>query len=185
MNWLGTPASAKFPHVRVTSTTFLPVLISVHDRAYNDANVLDGYLDEVAVGYTSGPPYGELLVTWSDLERVELSRRRLRREAMTNLDAMLDDVLIHGQPPALMLSFNGLESSLLLADELWARLEESVPGELVVGVPARDVVIFTGSESRSGLARATRAIERVFFANGPNLLLRDLLVWRGGEWALY
>jgi uncharacterized protein YtpQ (UPF0354 family) len=171
--------------VRVTSTTYLPVLVSVHDRAYNETNVLDGYLDEVAVGYTVGPPYGETLVTWSDLERIELSRRRLRREAMENLDRMLDAVLIHGQPPALMLSFNGLESSLLLVDELWQRVEESVPGELVVGVPARDVVIFTGSESRSGLEKASRAIDRVFFAAGPNLLMRDMLVWRDGEWDLF
>jgi uncharacterized protein YtpQ (UPF0354 family) len=169
--------------VRVTSTTFLPVLISRRDREYNEMNVLDGYLDEVAVGYTMGPPYGERLVTWSDLERIGLSRRELRREAIENLDAMVERVRVYGQPPALMLSFNGLESSLLLADELWDDLAESVPGELVVGVPARDVVIITGSRSRPGIDKAMRAVNRVFYANGPNLLLRDLLVWQDGRWA--
>jgi uncharacterized protein YtpQ (UPF0354 family) len=126
-----------------------------------------------------------VLVTWSDLERLEISRRRLRRQAQGNLEEMLDSVNIYGQPPALMLSFNGLESSVLLVDEFWESLAESVPGELVLGVPARDVVILTGSHSRGGLARATRAVERVFFANGPNLLLRDLLVWRDGGWARF
>ena len=47
-----------------------------------------------------------------------------------------------------MLSFEGLESSLLLATDFWTRLQGAVPGELVVGVPARDVVIVTGSQSR-------------------------------------
>jgi uncharacterized protein YtpQ (UPF0354 family) len=158
------------------------VLISVRDRAYDPGNVLDGYLDEVAIGYTLGPPYGETLVTWSELERIEISRRSLRRQAVGNLEEMLDSVHIYGQPPALMLSFNGLESSVLLLDEFWEGLAESVPGELVVGVPARDVVIITGSRSRTGLEKATRAVDRVFYANGPNLLLRDLLVWRDGEW---
>ncbi len=167
------------------STKILPVLISVRDRAYDELNVLDQYLDEVVIGYSLGPPYGETLVTWADLERLDMSRRRLRREAIANLEEMLDSVHIYGQPPALMVSFNGLESSLLLADEFWDGVVESVPGELVVGVPARDVVIITGSRSRTGLDKAMRAVERVFYANGPNLLVRDLLVWQEGEWQLF
>jgi uncharacterized protein YtpQ (UPF0354 family) len=158
------------------------VLISVSDRAYDQGNVLDEYLDEVAVGYSVGPPYGEMLVTWSDLERMETSRRRLRRAALDQLEEMVDAVHIHGQPPALMLSFNGLASSVLLIDDFWEGLTESVPGDLVVGVPARDVVILTGSQSRTGLEKAMRAVDRVFYANGPNLLMRDLLVWRDGAW---
>src|SRR5262249_30105093 len=108
-------------------------------------------MGELAVAYSFGPPYGERLVSWLDLDRLALSRRVLRERATDNLDAMLDSVRVHGQPPVLMLSFDGIESSLLLADQLWRRLAESVPGELVVGVPARDVVIVTGSGSRQGL----------------------------------
>ncbi|HKT01691.1 MAG TPA: DUF1444 family protein [Rugosimonospora sp.] len=167
------------------STRFLPVLVSVRDRAYDEMNVLDEYLDEVGVGYTVGPPYGERLVTWSDLDRIELPRRRLRREAMDNLETMSDAARIHGQPPALWLSFDGMESSLLLVDEFWDDVSESIPGETVVGVPARDVVLITGSESRTGLAKAARAIDRVFYANRPNLLLRELLVWRDGQWQAF
>jgi uncharacterized protein YtpQ (UPF0354 family) len=171
--------------VQPSTTTFLPVLVSVQDRAYQPENVLDGYLDDVVVGYTGGPPYGERLVTWDDLEDIGLSRRELRYEAAMNLDSMLDDVRIYGQPPALMLSFDGWESSLLLADEYWESLERSVPGELVIGVPARDVVIVTGSRSRTGLEKASRAVDRVFYASGPHLLMRDLLVWREGQWEVF
>ena len=86
----------------------------------------------------------------------------------------------HGQPPALMLSFEGLESSLLLATDFWRRLEGAVPGELVVGVPARDVVIVTGSQSQPGMEKAKRCVERVFFAGGENPLAPNLLVRRMG-----
>jgi len=167
--------------VQVTSATFLPILVSPDDRAYSERNVLDEYLDDLAVAYAVGPPYGDRLVTWGDLERFELSRRDLRRRAASNLDAHLDTVRIHGQPPALMLSFQGLESSLVLADPFWDSLEGAVPGELVLGVPARDVVIFTGSSSRSGIEKARRAVDRVFYAGGPHLLIRDLLVRRDGD----
>ena len=168
--------------MRVTSATVLPVLVSVNDPGYQERNVLDEYFGDLAVGYTSGPPFGGQLITWDQLDRLEVTRRDLRRRAAAQLDAMLDDVRVHGQPPALMLSFDGLESSLLLSEAFCDGLEQSVPGELVVGVPARDVVIITGSHSRSGLEKAQRAVDRVFFARGDHLLLPTLLVWRDGEW---
>lgn len=84
-----------------------------------------------------------------------------------------------------MLNFEGIASSLLLAEGLWASLERSVPGELVVGVPARDVVIVTGSNSPPGLAKVRRAVDRVFFAGDRYLLSRKMLVRRRGIWEPY
>jgi uncharacterized protein YtpQ (UPF0354 family) len=169
--------------VQVTSTTFLPVLEAADDRCGDPAApVLDAFAGELAVAYSFGPPWGERLVTWLDLDRLALSRRTLRRSAADNLDGRLDQVGIHGEPPALTLSFDGLESSLLLAHALWDGLADRLPGEPVVGVPARDVVIVTGSLSAAGLDQARRAVDRVFFAGGGHLLTRDLLVRRRGTW---
>ncbi|WP_433056923.1 hypothetical protein [Dactylosporangium sp. CS-033363] len=162
----------------------LPVLAPPRDGRRDDvhAPVLDEFMGGLGVGYSYGPPFGQRLVTWADLQRMELPRRMLRRQAAYNLDARLDAVGIHGQPPALMLNFEGIASSLLLAEGLWASLERSVPGELVVGVPARDVVIVTGSQSPPGLAKVRRAVDRVFFAGDRHLLSRKLLVRRRGIW---
>jgi len=171
--------------VRVTSTTVLPVLVPVHDDRQLDEQPLDEFLGNLAVGYTVGPPFGERVLSWADLDRMGVSHRVIRRAATDTLDAMLDRARLHGQPPALMLSFDGLESSVLLADAFWDSLEGSIPGELVVGVPARDVVIVTGSESRPGLEKARRAVDRVFFAGGEYLLTRHLLVRRRGEWGVF
>jgi len=164
---------------------FLPLLLSIDDPEYDEQHVLDEYFGDLFVAYAVGPPFGERLVTWDDMDRVELSRRDLRRQATQTLDSLVDTVRIHGQPPALMISFGGLESSLLLADPFWESMAESVPGELVVGVPARDVVIVTGSRSQAGLAKARRAVDRIFLAKGPHLLLEELLVWQDGGWEFY
>ncbi len=170
---------------KVASATVLPILVSPDDPAYNRQHVLDQCLGPLLVGYALGPPFGERLVTWADLDRFAGSRRALRRRAAAYLHGMLDRIRIHGQPPTLMVSFAGFESSLVLADAFWARLARGVPGELVIGVPARDVVIVTGSRSPAGLAKVSRAVDRVFFAGGPHLLLRDLLVRRNGWWDVY
>lgn len=161
------------------------MLVAVDDDRRLEEWPLDEFLGGLAVGYTVGPPYGDRMVTWGDLDRLGLSHRIVRRHAEDNLDAMLDRVRLHGQPPALMLSFDGLESSVLLADPFWDSLEGSIPGELVVGVPARDVVIVTGSESRPGLEKARRAVDRVFFAGDQHLLTRHLLVRRRGRWDVF
>lgn len=165
--------------------TFLPILVRLDDDPYLDEVLLDDFVGDLAVGYTVGPPFGERLVTWVDLDRLGISRRAVRRQAVAHLDANLDHVRIHGQPPALMLSFDGLESSVLLADGFWESLEGSIPGEIVVGVPARDVVIVTGSQSRPGLEKARRAVDRVFFAGEGHLLTRRPLVRRRGAWEVF
>jgi uncharacterized protein YtpQ (UPF0354 family) len=181
------PATNYRASVQVTSTTFLPLLTQADEDPYGDpaAPVLDEFLGDLAVAYSFGPPYGERLVSWLDLDRLSLSRRVLRHRATENLDSMLDTVRVHGQAPTLMLSFDGIESSLLLADQLWRRLAASVPGDLVVGVPARDVVIVTGSESDQGLDKARQAIDRVFFAGDEHLLTRQLLVRQNGGWVAF
>jgi hypothetical protein len=148
-------------------------------------HLTEAFLGDLAVAYTSGPPYGRDLFTWPELDGAGLARRELRRQAAINLYHALDRVGVHGQPPALMLSFDGLESSVLLAHAFWDDVARSVPGELVVGVPARDVVIFTGARSGSGLRRVRRAVDRVFFAGGEHLLSRDLLVRRQRRWEVF
>lgn len=132
--------------------------------------------------YTFGPDYGRRIVTHADLAHLQMHLHTLRQAAIQHLEVLASRAEFHGQPPALMLSFEGLESSLLFANDFWARLEGAVPGELVVGVPARDVVVVTGSKSAPGLEKAKRCVERVFFAGGDNLITRSLLVRRNGTW---
>jgi uncharacterized protein YtpQ (UPF0354 family) len=173
--------------VPVTPTTPLPVLVGLGDPQVSTAALTDDFLGELAVAYAPGPPYGRHLLTREELDDFRLSRRELRRRAAENLYAALDRVGVHGQPPALMLSFDGfdgLESSVLLAQAFWDDLAGSVPGELVAGAPARDVVMFTGSQSPSGLRKVRRAVDRVIFAGGPHLLSQDLLVRRQRRWEL-
>lgn len=164
---------------------FLPLLVSTEDPRYGAEHLLEDFTQDLDVGYSFGPPYGNRLVTWDDLDELELSQRELRQVAVDNLYRLLPRLRIDGQPPAPMLSFGGLESTVLLAAEVWEDLERSVPGELVVGVPARDVVIFTGTESRPGMAKVRRAVDRIFFAGDQNLLSPDLLVWQEGAWSTF
>lgn len=168
--------------MQVMNATFMPVVVSVRDPAYSDGYVFDVLFDDLVVGYSLGYPYGDRLLMWPDFGRLRMSRRELRHRAAAQLDASIDRMAIHGQPPALMLSFEGIESSALLCDELWDGLEGRVPGSIVIGVPARDVVIITGSRSAAGLAKARRAVDRMFYAGVRHPLRQGLLVRQHGRW---
>jgi uncharacterized protein YtpQ (UPF0354 family) len=164
------------------NATFMPVVVSVGDPAYSDRHVFDVLFGDLVVGYSMGRPHGERLMTWADFGRLEMPRRELRRRAADYLDASMRYVGIHGQPPALMTSFDGIESSLLLADDFWDGMEGSVPGAIVIGVPARDALIITGSRSPAGIAKVRRAVDRMFLAGNRHLLTPDLLIRRQGAW---
>ena len=168
--------------MQVTRATFIPLLTSAHSDRVDPSAVRDECFGELTVVYTFGPDFGRRVVTHADIDQLQLHPRMLRQSALQHLEVLSSRAEFHGQPPALMLSFEGLESSLLLANDFWSRLEGAVPGELIVGVPARDVVIVTGSRSGPGLEKAKRCVERVFFAGGENLIARGLLVRRGGSW---
>lgn len=171
--------------VRVTPPTFLPVLVRSDDPAAGPEVLREAFVGELEVAYQFAPPYEPRLLTWQGWERTGMSRAELRRAAAAALYQRLDQVAIHGQPPALMLSFDGLESSVLLAHPFWDDLAASIPGDVVVGVPARDVVIFTGTESPPGLQKVRRAVDRMFFAGGAQLLSRELLVRRQRCWEVF
>ncbi len=168
--------------MQATRTSFIPLLVSAHSDRIDPAAVRDEVFAGLSVVYTAGPDFGRRVVTHNDLSQLAMPPQALRQTAFQHLEVLSSRAEFHGQPPALMLSFEGLESSLLLAGELWARLEGAVPGELIVGVPARDVVVVTGSRSGPGLEKAKRCVERVFFAGGDNLIHRGLLVRRGNGW---
>jgi uncharacterized protein YtpQ (UPF0354 family) len=180
-------AGSTFPFVQPTLSAILPMPMS-RDVATGypavgpDAPVFEEWYADLLVGYQLLPEYGDRLITVEDLEALDLRPRTLRRAAADNLEKHLDRVEIHGLPPVFTLSFEGNEAALLTSDEVWSSLEAQVDGEIVVGVPARDVMFVTGSESQAGLEKIHRACERIFFAGHGNLLSRHLLVRRQGGW---
>lgn len=69
------------------------------------------------------------------------------------------------------------EPSLLLFDELWDPVALGVKGDIVVAVPVRDLLVFTGSADKKGL-RKIRALVRDVMRDNPSYRLTDQLYVR-------
>jgi uncharacterized protein YtpQ (UPF0354 family) len=92
-----------------------------------------------------------------------------------------------GQPPVIKLEIgNGLEACLLLIDEIWQGLGNKIPPELVVGVPARDVLLFTTSNStKGGLQLIQQAVLEAYGKETTHALTKQLLVRRANKWEVF
>lgn len=119
----------------------------------------------------------------SDEKLVEIgdSREGLRANAVENLRTLLPDIEIHGDAGTYMLTAGGnYEASLILFDDIWRDGQLSVKGELVIAVPARDVLVVTGSEDAAGVEELKRIV-RDILANGVYSLSDRLFVYRDGK----
>jgi hypothetical protein len=79
-----------------------------------------------------------------------------------------------------------LEPSLLLVEHVWDQVERQIPGETVAAVPARGVIMVTGTEIPGGIESLERAIDGTWEELEPRLrLTRSLLVRRDKSWHVF
>ena len=112
-------------------------------------------------------------------------RARLREASLTNLSRVLPKIEIRpGADGVLLITAGGeFDASLLLADNIWSGGKVKVDGDIVVAVPAKDVLIATGSHNAPGLARLRAAAAK--FAGGSNGLTSALFVYRDGKFVRF
>jgi len=142
--------------------------------------ILEPYLPGLLVAYAIDRGDHYEVVARKHCEASNIGPEELRPLAIANLRRVLPPIERHGSGPAYMLVAGGnLESSLLLLDDLWEGQASGVRGAIVAAVPARDVLLFTGSESPEGIAAIRASIKRLS-ASSPDHPLTDMLFQRTG-----
>jgi len=108
--------------------------------------------------------------------QMNLGLPELRPLAIENLRRILPPIERHGDGPVFMLTAGAdYVASLILFDDLWNELKESLDGDIVAAIPSRDVLLYTSSESREGIAQMRGTIEEIMQSGGylvSNMMLR-------------
>jgi uncharacterized protein YtpQ (UPF0354 family) len=177
---------------KLDRTRIVPV---IQDRQRFDAMQRRGREQTPPLDLVAEPLNGELVVVYAENRLGALrilssrddvgDRARLREAALTNLSRILPKIEIRpGADGVLLVSAGGeFDASLLLADNLWTGGQIKVDGDIVVAVPAKDVLIVTGSHNAAGLARLRAAAAK--FAFGPNGLTSALFAYRDGKFVRF
>ncbi len=114
---------------------------------------------ELVVMYVFDSETGMSFASAEDIEALDVAGPTLRKRAVDNLMNYLPDISREGTNSLFLLVADGnYEASLLLADDIWTRDNFDVAGDIVTFVPARDVLLVTGSEDAEGLALARELI---------------------------
>lgn len=138
--------------------------------------------EELFVVYVFDTPTSIRFMTQSDLVELGVEQSSLREAALTNLQNVLQHVQLEGDPASLsMLVADGMyEASMLLFDGIWSKQQFPVKGDIVVYVPARDVVLITGSEDIVSLA----TIQEILFDKQgfAHPISNSGFVFKSGKW---
>jgi uncharacterized protein YtpQ (UPF0354 family) len=147
--------------------------------------VFEDLNEELVVIYALDSPTNIRYLTPDDLQREGLEVTHLRTLACDNLRKLLPELKRHGDNGFYMFTADGsYEASLILFEKLWTDKELKVDGEVVIAIPARDVLIVTGSNNAPGLTRMRQTVEKIA-AEAPYRLTTKLFIHRNGRFACW
>jgi uncharacterized protein YtpQ (UPF0354 family) len=140
---------------------------------------------DIWVVYALDLPKATHTLTESIMKELEIEARDLRSLALSNLRRILPEVEQHGDGPWYMLTAGGdYTASLLLFDDVWNNLSQSVEGDIVAAVPSRDIVLFTGARSKDGID-CIRRKAREIHEGGDHVVSQTLFRRVSGEWKVF
>ena len=156
---------------------------TLKSQGKDQEHLSDTFNNELVIVYAEDDPTRIRYLTTS--EDVGVGRQELKALAVENLRRILPKIEMRGDDHILLVSAGGdYEASLLLIDDIWSGGQVKVNGDIVVAIPARDVLLITGSRDRSGLKRV-RELAAKYAAEGPYGLTDTLFVYRNGRFTKF
>ncbi len=132
--------------------------------------------------YAFDTPETMLTMQQRQLSDLGLKSAELRMLAIDNLRRILPPVMQHGDGPFFMLTAGSdYVASLLLLDEVWTELQDTIEGNIIAAVPSRDLLFFSSSTSKKGIEKMRSAITRAT-SSGAYLVSSTMLRRTAGKW---
>ena len=187
---LNKPASggAAFDHARIVPVIKDRAWLADNERGLkargmNAQFLSEDYNDELVILYAMDEE-NRTRYLMAD-EQIGVARKDLRKLAVENLDRLLPRVQLQQAGDVAMMTANGdYEASLLLFDHIWRGGKVEVNGDIVVAIPAKDVVLITGSKSRKGIAHV-REVAAKLKAESRYEITDTLFVYRDGRFVRF
>lgn len=140
----------------------------------------EAYSDRLAVMYAHDTPTACRMLSRAEVAAFGLEPRELRRRSLANLERLYPELALAGDDEILLVKGGGgvYESSVLLHAPVVQRAAEVLPGDLLMAVPRRDVLLFAGADSPTGSARL-RELAAGLAQGGPYLIDDAVHRWNG------
>ena len=145
------------------------------------AHIVEDFNEDLVIVYAEDTPRNTRYFSLKELEEAGVARKDLRGLAIANLDRILPDVEFHeGKNVSMLVAGADYVPSLLLIDELWKGGRVKADGDIVVAVPSRDILMYTGSRNTKGIEEMRKRAKQVV-AESSYSLTSQLFVYRDGK----
>lgn len=166
----------------------VPVRLQLeHPPPASDEPICEPFVGDLYISYALELPDRYEYLAPERCAELGVAPGSLRALASDNLRTRRPGLALNWFPDARAVSVylgSDLEAGLLLDDGIMSKLAKDVDGDLVVAIPARDVLLATGTGHPDGMDKLHWAVDQVWSGSGGQLLTRDLLVRRGGTWQI-
>jgi uncharacterized protein YtpQ (UPF0354 family) len=159
---------------------------ALRERYKSDGGIVaDPLVADLGIIYRLGAEKESRYLTRQEAQHLAIPPNEVRTAAIENLRGLHPKVKVLGKDAVRLLRVDNIEAaSLLLLDEVWDGPSKEVKGDLVVAVPERDAVLFTGSDSEVNVQALMQSAESLY-KKGPLPISKTLLVRRKGAWLQY
>ncbi|MDA9207698.1 DUF1444 family protein [Octadecabacter sp.] len=155
------------------------------DASNGAAPYAQPFLGDMILVYAIDYPDHVAYVTQSHLDDAQVTLTQLRQAADLNLSQKLDETQFQQQNGSFMVITDGFyESSMVLDSALWANLSRQLDDDLVMIVPARDLVVFAPASNADAVNFLETARDNIL-SNGTHQLSDFMYLWQDGAWQFF
>jgi uncharacterized protein YtpQ (UPF0354 family) len=146
-----------------------------------DAPVVRPFVADIVVMYAFNLPDRLQYISRRELALMGANESQLHAKAVDNLPAHLHEIKLNDLNGGVYgVSCGGtLEASLLLLEPVWQQLASYLPGIPLAAVPARDLLIVSGSNQPQAFSRIKQA-GAIALAD-PSQEISKVVLWRQGQ----
>jgi uncharacterized protein YtpQ (UPF0354 family) len=146
---------------------------------FDDNHVYEKYNSELYIFYAEDKEYSTNYLTQDDFKALGMSYENLKLKAIENLENMVS-IECHGDDGYFMLVAGGnYETSLILFD-LWDKENFDVKGEIIIGIPSRDLLIITGKDDKENKEKLQNIITEIQ-ESGDHIVSKEMFEYINGK----
>jgi uncharacterized protein YtpQ (UPF0354 family) len=146
---------------------------------HEDSHVYEKYNSELYLFYVEDKEHSINYITQDDFKALGISYENLKSKAIENLENMVS-IECHGEDGYFMLVAGGnYEASLILLN-IWDKDNFDVKGEIIIGIPSRDLLIITGKDDTENLEKLQNIITEIH-ETGDHLVSKEMFEYINGK----
>ncbi|WP_457618858.1 DUF1444 family protein [Lutibacter sp.] len=141
--------------------------------------------EELYIYYAFDNEHHISYVKIEDLKKLEISSNEIRDVAIDNLITLVPQIKRIDFDGFFIITANGIyESSLILLDDIWTKENFPVKGDFVIAIPAREVLLITGTQEEKGL----KILKEKYLNDDMEysyFITKEMFVLRNSRWEVY